>query len=168
MFIWCYYSVLVTWHYVSRCSDHSYSTFDSFVYWYIDHSYNCYNCFHLNGVSSNFGSEWCSYAPITDSNQHSERYIWLHYCVTVSTSVTHAFSGLYQLNHGPPQVSFLFQSWWCHPFSFMLVIVSMFAFFFEFQCGHVGLNYWDLHHYNPLEYTHARHVCLLMLVQVQC
>ena len=67
---------------------------------------------------------------------------------------------------GPPLVSFSFR---VEPPS--ILHISMFSVLgYAFRCHAgccaclLGLNFWGLHHCNPLELTHCRHICNLAMV----
>ena len=67
----------------------------------------------------------------------------------------------------PPQVSFSVRVEPPTDFN-MLVSVMVFVFCFQIPmwlpCSPIGLNCLGLHYYNPSEYTHGRHICLLVVV----
>ena len=52
------------------------------------------------------------------------------------------------------------------------MLVSVMEPGFRFQCDYhvhqLRLNQWSLLHWNPLEHTHGRHMCLLVLVHDPC
>ena len=90
---------------------------------------------------------------------------WPCLCATASTSILDASSGLCQLCHGFSPGRFLFQSWASHHF-----VYYRFGVCSTFRCQtgcHIhpwGLNCWGLQHCIPLEFTHGRHMCNLVMV----
>ena len=64
-----------------------------------------------------------------------------------------------QLCHRSSTGKFLFQSWVSHQFiCYMLVSVFCFQVPIWLPNSPMGFNHWGMHHYNPFEYTLARHV----------
>ena len=89
---------------------------------------------------------------------------WPCFCVTAATSIFDASSGLCQLCHGfstgkflePPTVLYII----------CLVSVHVSAFYFlgailDYIFTPGDSTIWGLHHCNPLELTHGRHMCNL-------
>ena len=97
------------------------------------------------------------------------RCYWPCLCATAATSIFNASSGLCQLCHGFSTGRFLFQSWASYHFVY-IVWCLFWCLLSTFRC-HAGchihpweLNCWGLHHCNPLEFTHSRHMCNLVMV----
>ena len=168
----CYascYSFLVV-HYVSSLYYYSYDYYapgDCTVLWYVI-SLISYHCSLFDGASCNIGSVWCGSATTPDTKMPWKCY-WPFLCATVVTSIFDASSGLCQLCHQFSTGRFLFQSW----ASAILYIISLVsglvsAFYFQVPCWMPylpwGLNHWDLHHCNPLESTHGRYMCSLVMI----
>ena len=98
----------------------------------------------------------------------NKRYCWPCYCVTAARSVPHAFSDLCLLGHGSSLGEFSSSEFDLPPISLCRCLLLCLLSVFRLQCGYQfhkwGLNHWGLHHCNPLEYTHDKHLCLLVMV----
>ena len=74
---------------------------------------------------------------------------------------------------GSPQVGF-FSELSLPPFCILYVWCPFWCLLSTFRCQvgcHIhlwGLNHWGFHHCNPLEFTHGRHMCNLVMVIGPC
>ena len=102
-------------------------------------------------------------------------FSWSHHYAAASASVPVSSHVYANCAIGPPQVSFLFQSWAFHWFA-CCVLVSVMVFAFCFQvlmwppCSSVGAQPLGFVTPQPLAlgYTLGRHMCLLVMECFQC
>ena len=104
-----------------------------------------------------------------------EEFCWPHTFGTNNLNPAQdAFSGICQLFQGFSTGQFLFSE-----LSFPLILISCFGVYYGvyllLSSCHVaamfiygGSTFWGLHHYSPLELTHGKHMCLLIMVNVPC
>ena len=101
----------------------------------------------------------------TDAKGH-KKYCWPHHWAAAATTVPNAFSGNYFMD--PLQLSFFFRVktptnlliyvgvLWC--------VLSTFRYLCRCHINQWMLNHLGLHHCNPLQHTHGRHVHILVMV----
>ena len=136
------------------------STHDSCALWCIDPSNNWYNGPHICQTSGSFGLAWCSSATTTCSIGQWE-VLALSLCCS-SNLIPRSLQAYGSYDMGPPQISFCFR---VEPPAHFIM---MFAFYFQVPMlvpvSPMGAQGWSLNYCNPLEYTHGRHMLLLVLV----
>ena len=72
--------------------------------------YECYNGYHLCGLSGSFGSALCGSVAITDPKEQNSRCCWPCHSTAVATSIPAVFSGFYQSYHGSSSGEFSFSA----------------------------------------------------------